>query len=674
MEGRGAGMTTETERPHPAGKVVVGLVQINNSFSGQNYLPYAVGLLETYVRSAAVDPDRYVFLPSVYKRARIADVCAHLEGADVVGFSSYVWNARISLEAARRLKLRRPNVVVVFGGPQVPDDAESFLRAHPYIDVAVHNEGERTFLELLEAYPHINPAAVKGVSYIDDAGVYVRTEPQPRFRDLSCVPSPYLSGAFERLMTDHPEETWIGLWETNRGCPFQCTFCDWGSATAAKVNQFDLGRLTAEVDWFADKKIEYVFCCDANFGILKRDVDIAAYVAEKKGETGFPKALSVQNTKNATERAYQAQSILAAAGLNKGVAISMQSIDEKTLKLIKRDNISLQSFFELQRRFTKDKIETYSDLIIGLPGETYDTFVDGVDMLMESGQHNRIQFNNLSILPNAEMGNPDYQRRYGMQLIQSEIINIHGELVERDDDVAELQDLVTATAAMPAVDWRRVRAFCWMAALLHFDKLLQIPIIIAHEISGKSYRSIIELFTEVDSDNFPLLGSIQKFFIDYAENIQNGGAEYVHSADWLNIYWPADEYVFIELTVDGKIDQFYDEAFRIIAEALADSGGEALESAVRDAVRLNRSMLKSPNADGDLTVPLQWNVLEVYNAALQGDKIPLRPTSDLVHVGRTAESWEDLNDWCRRVVWWGNKKGAYLYNGAAVVPQPAGHY
>src|SRR6185369_4657117 len=189
-----------------------------------------------------------------------------------------------------------------------------------------------------------------------------------------------------------------------------------------------------------------------------------------------PVALSVQNTKNATERAYLTQKILSDAGLNKGVALSMQSVDMTTLEAIKRDNISLGTYMELQRRFTKDKVETYSDLILGLPGETYESFVKGVDQLMENGQHNRIQFNNLSILPNAEMGDPAYQAKYGMVTIESKIINIHGERVESDAEIVEMQELVIATNTMPKDDWARTRAFCWWAGLLHFDKILQIPL------------------------------------------------------------------------------------------------------------------------------------------------------------------------------------------------------
>src|SRR5262249_3745501 len=296
--------------------------------------------------------------------------------------------------------------------------------------------------------------------------------------------SPYLAGTFDRLLADHPGHAWIALWETNRGCPFACTFCDWGSATAAKVIPFAEERLRAEVDWFARHRVEFVFCCDANFGILPRDVGLAEYVAVVKERTGFPRALSVQNTKNATERAYQTQKILSDAGLNKGVALSLQSVDPTTLDAVKRRNISLDTYLELQRRFTGDGVETYSDLILGLPGETCDSFVDGVARIIESGQHNRIQFNNLSILPNAEMGNPGYQAAHGLVTVPSRIINVHGALESADDDVIETQELVVATSAMPAPAWRRARACAWMTALLHFDKLLQIPFLVAHDLGG----------------------------------------------------------------------------------------------------------------------------------------------------------------------------------------------
>ena len=131
-------------------RTTIGLVQINNSFSGQNYLPYSAALLETYVKSKAADPENYEFLPSIYKRSRISEIVDALKHADVVGFSTYVWNAQISLEISRRLKSLNSTVLIIFGGPHVPDFSENFLRENKCVDLCVHNEGEATFLEILQ--------------------------------------------------------------------------------------------------------------------------------------------------------------------------------------------------------------------------------------------------------------------------------------------------------------------------------------------------------------------------------------------------------------------------------------------------------------------------------------------------------------------------------------------
>jgi radical SAM superfamily enzyme YgiQ (UPF0313 family) len=656
---------------HP---VTIGLVQINNSFSGQNYLPYSVALLESYVKRYAEVPERFTFIDPVFRRMPVRDIVDRLVGTDLVGFSTYVWNAQISLETARRVKARSPRTLIVFGGPHVPDHPEAFLRANPFIDLAVHNEGERTFLKLVEGLPDTDWRRLEGVSFIDADGAFHKIANAPRIRDLDEVPSPFLDGTFDKLVASNPNETWIGLWETNRGCPFQCTFCDWGSATAGKVTKFEEDRLFKEVDWFARNKIEFIFCCDANFGIQKRDVEIAERVAAVKKQTGYPRALSVQNTKNATERAYLTQKILSDAGLNKGVALSMQSVDALTLKNIKRDNIALDTYFELQRRFTKDRVETYSDLILGLPGETYDSFAAGVGQLIEAGQHNRIQFNNLSILPNAEMGDPAYLEKFGIETVPSKIINIHGQRIEFDDDPEEIQDLVICTASTPRSEWRRTRAFAWMAALLYFDKLAQIPFIIAHTLTGVGYRELIEAFMVVDAAEYPLLAEIRDFFLDEAASIQNGGPEYVFSEDWLGIYWPADEYVFIKLTAEGKLDGFYDEVGVLLRRMLSGHWTDTMDAALTDALTLNRALIKQPNTSADVTITTKFDILSFYQAVLVGETVPLREVTTVTLIDRSTDVWTDFQVWCREVVWWGNKKGAYLYRNRVLEEQLAGHY
>jgi radical SAM superfamily enzyme YgiQ (UPF0313 family) len=658
------------------GRIRVGLVQINNSFSGQNYLPYSIACLQSYVRAHAVEPERYDFARMIYKRMAIRDVVAQLSDTDVVGFSTYVWNEQISLECARQLKQRHPDILIVFGGPQVPDLPEEFLRANPFVDVAVHNEGERTFLQLLDRFPGNDWSEIEGISFLDADGNCVRRPNGERMRDLAEVPSPFLNGLFDDLIAAYPEEHWIGLWETNRGCPFQCTFCDWGSATAAKLYKFDMDRLLQEVDWFAKNKIEYVFCCDANFGILPRDVDISRHVAEVKRTTGYPVALSVQNTKNATERAYETQKILSDAGLNKGVALSMQSVDAHTLESIKRQNISLETYLELQRRFTRDGVETYSDLILGLPGETYESFVDGVDTLISTGQHNRIQFNNLSILPNAEMANPAYMAKYGLKTVRSEIINIHGAREASDDDIPEYQLLVVATSTMSPENWRRTRSFSWMCAFLHFDKIMQMPIIVAHELTGIPYRDIITAFMDAETAHYPLIAEIRDFFLAEAAAIQQGGPEYTFSEKWLSIYWPADEYIYIKLTEEKRFAEFYRQAGNLLLDLIRHRSPATPLAPIVDAVKINGALVSQPFVKEDTAVTLEYDIIAFWNGIREGKPHPLGRQKTVVEIRRSASYYGSFDDWCREVVWWGNKKGAYLYNRrlVQVERQLAGHF
>src|SRR4051812_38765512 len=134
-----------TERP-----LHVGLVQINNSFSGQCYLPYSVGLLQAHLQAHLTSPERFRFLLPVFVRRPVPQIVEQLREADIVFFSVYVWNLQLSLAVAERLKAARPAVRIVFGGPQIPDRPEGFLTEHPFVDVAVSGEGETAALGLLE--------------------------------------------------------------------------------------------------------------------------------------------------------------------------------------------------------------------------------------------------------------------------------------------------------------------------------------------------------------------------------------------------------------------------------------------------------------------------------------------------------------------------------------------
>jgi len=653
-------------------KIKIGLVQINNSFSNQSYFPYSVGIFQACVEEYLEESEQFEFLLPIYSRIPVKEAVERLNGADIICFSVYVWNIRISLEIAEKAKRQNPAALIIFGGPQVPaNDTEYFLRLNPFIDIACHAEGEVVFPSILEnylkgSYRRRNWEDIAGLSYIDEAGGFVHTPECPRISDMSRVSSPYLRGVFEPLMRQNPQTEWVALWETNRGCPFSCAYCDWGSAVKNKVYQRSLKELFKEIDWFSENKIEFIFCCDANFGIFERDVEIVSYMAENKHRYGYPKALSVQNTKNFTEGSYQIYKLMSDSGLSKGVSLSLQSLNKETLENIGRSNVSIETFKKVQEKLTSFNVETFTDLILGLPCETYESFASGSAAVAQSGQHNRIQFNNLSILPNAPMGDIEYQKKFGFDIVETKIINIHGALTSLEE-IYEKQQLVVGTSTMPRQDWVKTRVFGWMMSLLYFDKLLQVPFVILNKSFGVGFRELVEVFTEEENLD-ELLLEVRKFFTEKALDIQNGGLEFCESKEWLNIWWPADELALIKLCTENKLHKFYEAAEKALNDFLNKKNIGADRDILKEAIFLNQNLMKLPFQKQDRDIQLSYNIWQAYRAALSGEAFTLNKGSYFYVINRSHDQWDCWQDWCRKVVWYGNKKGAYIYNCKEVNP------
>ncbi len=666
---------TMPESPKPK-SVKIGLVQINWDLEWQHsesakgsksvsfhFLPYSVGLLQAYAQRYLDPSVEVAWLPQIYSRLDTADCVNQLVSADIVGFSVYVWNSKISLEIARRLKGVNPDILVVFGGPHVPDRAEMFLRENTQVDVACHGEGESIFTSIIEAYTERNWTNIPSVSYLTAQGDFVTHPKSGRTKELSQIPSPYLEGTFDTIIRDNPHEQWVMAWETNRGCPFSCTFCDWGSATQSRVYTFDMDRLEKEINWAAENKISSIICCDANFGMLPRDLEVINRVIDSRKNTGYPYAISIQNAKNATERSYEIQKLLAENMRTIGVTLSLQTTNKETLKNIRRANIRSESFRELQRRFTRDGIYTYSDLILGLPGETYAEFADSISQVIDDGQHNHIQFHNCSILPNAEMGDPSYIDKYGLKTIPQPIRSVYSPI----DDIPEIEeylDTVIATDAMPASDWVRAKVLSWLTDLLHFDRLMQIPFMILHNRIELSYRVMIEAISNTQSIEYPTLGWSIALLSNQAQQIQGGGLEFFQGGPGGPLLWPGDQYLYIALVAEGKIDDFYAEAARALKDVVTSISQDEDEiSILEEAIELNRALLRLPYQNKDTFLVQSHDILGAWKAISNGSDPDYSESLVTYKINRVSRTWNSIETWAEFLTWCqGRDKREYLYD------------
>lgn len=691
---------------HNKSTIKVGLVQPNVGFTdGERYLPLSVAYLQMHAQGHLKRPEDFEFFLPVYRRENIEECSEKLSEAGVVAYSHYTWNANYNLALAKRVKERNPSIINIFGGPHVPgvierqrqidgkpafektadgrtkpimdrfpERVEVWHKKHPYIDMACHGEGEEVFTRLLAKINKENPLSglVPSLSYLDRDGQLITTPKISRINDLDIIPSPYLMGFFDKLMDKHPDQEWINTYETNRGCPFSCSWCDWGSATSVKISKFDLNRIFHELDWQGEHKISVVWVADANFGLLDRDLEIAKYIAGVRRRTGFPHRFTVQNSKNRQEACYEVQKVLFEAGLANAVVSALQSVNPDTLRAIKRINISQKAYLENQQRLAKLGMETMTELIWPQPLETYESYVNGICSIIANGQHSRIQMNKLSILPNPELGDPEEHKKYGIKIVECPVANMFGNITA-EDDIVETQELVVATSTCSQDDYVRGLTFAWTVGLFHFNKLVQIPIVLMREHFGVDYRELFDLFADgtfekLTSDlpadkqqKFPVIAEIRKLFMDKGFAITQGDYEFCGSPELLNIWWQPEVFVFIKLYAEHKLDQFYREAQEAFELLLQRKSMPYEPELLHQAFWLNRQLLKLPNQRSDINIKVDWNIWEFYRGVITGERIPLVRIPTTHNIDRSSEHWSSLDEWCRKVIYWYHKKAAYLY-------------
>ena len=430
------------------------------------YLPYSAGVIWSYSLADPAIRERFKVTEFLWRREAIEETAERLCHNDMVAFSTYVWNHRYNYELARQIKARNPNTVILFGGPEPAITDVNIFRDNPFMDLIICYEGEITFKRVLEVFDTKNWESVAGL-LINRNGEAVKTEEAKRIESLEEVESPYLSGIFDQLIADHPEVTWQGTLETNRGCPYQCTFCDWGSLTYNKVKKFKLERVFAELEWMAQHNFDWISITDANFGMYpERDGMIADKIIECQEKYGSPRTFSVAWAKNQKKEVIDiVKKLLDAKGFNQGLTLSVQSLDLDVLENIRRKNMEMNKLNEVFELCDQRNIPAYTELILGLPGETLETWKKNFYALYELNQHTGITTFQAQLLENAEMN-----------LLQKKLFKITSQPVTdyfagsySVEHIEESIDVITGTKDMPTPVMLDAQIFAWFQTTFHIN-------------------------------------------------------------------------------------------------------------------------------------------------------------------------------------------------------------
>jgi len=431
----------------------------------KSYYPspaYQLGLLVAY---AAKEPEvrkNMSFTFREFGRERPAMEIAReifSAEADCVCASNYAWNYKKIcdvLDILTKAGGRLPRILL--GGPNSPGAfGDELMARYPIISAMVEGEGEPAFRDIccsLLDSPQKDPALrARNCVVRGENREVLRPNLGHRIEYLDEVPSPYLTG----ILPASPSPI---FYETNRGCPYRCSFCYWGNGNS-KVYRMSLERVREEMEFFAKHKVSYFWLADANFGIFKTDAEIAEMMGEINGRYGYPfKHVGVNWAKNSGERVVEISSLFKRGRMGCTTTLAVQSVSPEAEEKSKRYSMHPAKFTGLVSVAHEREMDTYTDIIWGLPGENVEEYLAGLDAVISTGVPS-ILIHQLYLLPGTEF----YEKRaeLGLKMLSDE----GGTAVDPSERSDYWDYIVVSHPKMNRDDMRRGNRILGINHLLH---------------------------------------------------------------------------------------------------------------------------------------------------------------------------------------------------------------
>lgn len=323
----------------------------------------------------------------------------YLHHADIVCFSTYIWNIEYVCQLVRNLKNLCPEITIWLGGPEVSYDCESFLRGLPQADGILYGEGEESFPKLLEYYAGLNTnEAIKenkslpdGCAWIDEKGVFHKTNP---CAPVSMEELPFI---YQKAGRMDSFENRIIYYESSRGCPFSCSYCL--SSIDKRLRFRPLEQVKHELSFFLEKKVPQVKFVDRTFNCKKTHaMEIWRFIRDNDNRvTNFHFEIAADILDDEELELLKTMR----PGLIQ-LEIGVQTANPKTIEAINR-KMNLSRVFEITKKIREaHNIHQHLDLIAGLPYEDYESFGHSFDTVY-SMKPSQLQLGFLKVLKGSFM-------------------------------------------------------------------------------------------------------------------------------------------------------------------------------------------------------------------------------------------------------------------------------
>jgi len=315
-------------------------------------------------------------------------------GVDYFVISVYSWNVDHHHKLAKRVKREWPDCTIIAGGYEVTTKWEQ----HDYIDKIVIGDPETVFAKIVDGV--ITEKVT--TNYLREWNTSAILDNHVEYHNM--VASTHL----------YEGEKLAYVYETNRGCPYSCTFCAWGDANRKKIIPKELDVIKQELDVLLKSNITVLRVSDANFGIMHNDKAIAEHMVHLSKQRTLPlDHIDFSWAKNNKDKVYEIVEVL--GNLINRFKYGVQDTAPDVATAIRRAEKKTwdRAFDEYKSKGPKN-VPLRLDLIIGLPGQSKDRFFIQMQQFMDLD----LDIPNVylcNILPNTEMANPEYQEEYGIK-------------------------------------------------------------------------------------------------------------------------------------------------------------------------------------------------------------------------------------------------------------------
>jgi len=281
------------------------------------------------------------------------------------------------------------------------------------------------------------------------------------------------------------------------------------------------------------------------------------------------------------------------------LTISLQTMDEGTLKTVKRSNLAINQIHVVFDECKKLGVPLNTELILGLPGETKTSWANNLYSLLELGQHDNLEAWQCQLLENAEMN-----------LLQRKLNGINTVKVldylqnSPTEEVFEYIDVVTDTNTMSKQDMVESFAEYWYIQTWHMSGFSQLVARFIRRYCDESYADFYSKFKHFLANN--------KFWQDEYTTLTNSMMHWLTTGE--RIVGTVGDIDITAITFHYqtiyKIHYYalYEQMYQAI-EVFVDSSYNIPDDIKKNLYQLNRQLVAQHGQFDDQLTVYQYNLL-----------------------------------------------------------------